>query len=92
MSDHFPVSVVLDVAQSLSQPPFKKHGNKNSYQQKKLIDFKLLRELIDNKDWTPIFDSNDVNDAFSKFIHDMMQLRDQAASTRFLHGKFSKKI
>ena len=63
-----------------------------SHKRYEWIDFKLLRELINSNDWSLVYDSNDVNDAFSKFISDMTRLWEEGTKTKFIRGKYSKKF
>ena len=56
------------------------------------IDFKPLRELINSNYWSLVYGSNDVNAAFSKFISDILRLREEATATKFIHGKYSKNL
>ncbi|XP_065582319.1 uncharacterized protein LOC136041561 [Artemia franciscana] len=63
-----------------------------SHKQFEWIDVMLLRELINSNDWSLFYGSNDVNVAFSSFISDMIRLREEATTTKFIHGKYSKKL
>ena len=76
MSDHFPVSVLLDLGK-VNTCSWDARDD-TSPKQYEWIDFKLLLELINSNDWSLVYGLNDVNDTFSKFISDMTWLREEA--------------
>ena len=89
MSDHFPVSVLLNLNNSNKQ--HRDSTMDNSKKRYTWIDCKVLRQLIGDHDWSSVYGSDDANAAFSDFIDQMMRLRDRASSTRVSHGKFAQK-
>ena len=90
MSDHFPVSVLLNLNNSNKQ--HRDSTMDNSKKRYTWIDCKVLRQLIGDHDWSSVYGSDDANAAFSDFIDQMMRLRDRASSTRVSHGKFAQKF
>ena len=70
MSDHFLVSVLLDLGGV--NICFWDARDETSHKQFEWIDFKLLHKLINSNNLSLVYGSNYVNVAFSKFISDMM--------------------
>jgi hypothetical protein len=54
------------------------------------IDCKVPRQLIDDRDWSSVYGSNDANAASSDFVDQMMRLRDRTSSTRVSDENFAK--
>ena len=49
-------------------------------------------QLLEDHDWSLVYNSDDANAAFSNFTDQMIRPRGRASSTRVLYGKFAQRF